>query len=247
MKKSKATRRAIQVINSHLDDPPGRKKTRDEHPMNRILHCRLELLKKPTLNNVVTIPTLLSDMESETEDKLEVEPVVKMSTKSEQVDLDLSIPSDSYTSTKEGKICETTSNEVIIESKFIDNKAQSSSSMSDKGRVSSVESALDEPKPSTSTANVITSINQTQGENYLEANEIHEYVPQPLEKAQNSTLEHTPTQIPGNPRLTNSMIPKKEIMFHMWDMIRKIDQEVGRDLEYSLIKHGFLKPRFTNH
>lgn len=100
---------------------------------------------------------------------------------------------------------------------------------------------------STSSVNMTIATHTNKGVNFnLEANQIHEFIPQPLETTENQTPMYTSTPIPRNPRRTASMIPRKDILFDLWNM-RKIDQRIRNYLEYSMIKSGFLKPRFNNH
>lgn len=46
---------------------------------------------------------------------------------------------------------------------------------------------------------------------------------------------YNPTPIQRKPRFAESMIPKKDILFDLWQIVRKVDQEIGQAMARSMV------------
>lgn len=123
----------------------------------------------------------------------------------------------------------------------LDNASDISSDSSSSKKSSTSTSVC---KPKIEDKNVYDTKNEkSQSVNFnLSANKICEYVPE----GANSTkpLPYMPTPIVRPPGNTGS-VPRKDILFDLWQIIQKMDQGIGCDLEQSMIRRGFLKARFT--
>lgn len=194
--KDKATKRPIQIIDTPAYDPTIRKKPREEHPLNRILHRRLNALKESKTAEIKTPPMVLSDTDSEPETTTEAnpgKPPISPPIEIIKTDLDLSVSSDSDSSNDED-VCK---NLNIDKNKPTSSDQSSLSSECSSINNDSIDSTV---KPSTSTANMSNN-NAVRAVNFnLKANEIHEYVPEPLVKPRNNQSIYNPTPIPRVPR-----------------------------------------------
>lgn len=228
-------KRPIEVIDSPEYDPTIRKKRRSEHPLNHILGRRLEQIRNAK-NKPPPVTVNLSDSDSE-EDHEDPLPEPSTATTTVSKDLDLSISSNS--SIEDGEVIEPqpNNNSAMKPSKVDPEEETDNDSDSSNSRDST--SSVPKPKPN------ISGINDKPQRNVnfdLSANKICEYIPDCTGNQKEHPV-YTPTPI-VRPPSSGGSVPRKDILFDMWQIIRKIDQVVGRDLEHSMIRRGFLKTRF---
>lgn len=236
---SATTKRPIEIIDSPQYEPTIRKKQRTQHPMNTILARRLEAIRDAK-NKVLPVICNLSD----SEDDQDPEPPAPTKSIPSPVsnDLDLSISSDS--SIEEGEISEpsmcnnnnnSVSNSATVSAtkNDLDNSSDSDSDTSSKASTSSETSVK-------STSNEIKPVNHKQEKpcsvNFdLSANKICEYIPDNISK-------HAPSYVPTpivRTAVNTGSVPGKDILFDLWQIIRKIDQGIGRDLEIPWYEEAF--------
>lgn len=228
-------KRPVNIIEPPLMDPTIRKKRRSEHPLNVILGKRLEIIKSnKEKDKHLPVQCVLSDSDSESEDENGIKTPLEDTVKPPNVSthLNLSISSDS--SLEEGEVPDpiipTTNNNSC------NNKVASEDHSSDTDSVNSMNSKDSDNsgidvKPSTSGTSVTRNVNKPKPNvNFnLEANEICEYIPEtPIKR---DIPVYHPSPIVKPERSSVSGIPRKDILFDLWLIIRKIDQDIGKDLE----------------
>lgn len=233
-------------------DPTIRKKRRSEHPLNVILGKRLELIRaKKDKDKHLPVHCTLSDSESENDndddDNVNSSGNKKASSTNVSTELNLSISSDS--SLEEGEVPDpeiipvndnSSNNKPIVP---IDDHSSDTDSVNSMNSRDLYNSDIN-VKPSTSGCNITCYNSKAKPSvNFnLEANKICEYVPEsPIRR---DIPVYNPSPIVKPERSSVSGIPRKDILFDLWLIIRKIDQDIGKDLEASMIRKGFLRARY---
>lgn len=161
-------------------------------------------------------------------------------------ELNLTISSDS--SLEEGEVPENNNDpqdskdepEIVCESDNNDISSETDS-ITSKNYVRPVDNVT----PSTSEPQVShTEQKAKQSVNFnLAANTVCEYVPDPPVRKDIPVYNPTPIVRPENTPAVG--IPRKDILFDLWLIIKKIDQDVGKHLEASMICRGFLRACYT--
>lgn len=239
---SAPVRRPIEIIEAPEYDPTIRKKRRTEHPYNIMLGRRLEAIREAK-SSTLPVTCHLSDSDSD-EDQPPIKTEKTPQPPTVSSDLNLSISSDS--SIEEGEITVPSSNNNNNDTR---DSVPSTSTKMDSDNNSGNESDISSSKDSVSSVskikpvpNTIPATKQSKSVNFdLNSNKICEYIPESAHKS--IVPPYVPTPINRTP-VTNGSIPRKDILFDLWQIIRKIDQTVGRDLENSMIRRGFLKARY---
>lgn len=237
-------KRPVEIIETPEYDPTIRKKRRTEHPLNTILAKRLEVIQEAK-NKPPPVVCHLSDSDSDNEQE-PPSPSPKNQSSTVSTDLNLSISSDS--SMEEGEILEPSKNnnnndngDSAPVTPQLDLVSDSGSDTSSNSKSSS-ETSESRYKPVSKIPIEQKQVKPKCVNFDLNATKICEYGPESTSKVKPPV--YTPTPI-VRPQGSSGSVPRKDILFDMWQIIRKIDQGIGRDLEFSMIKRGFLKARFT--
>lgn len=250
-----AKKRPVSIIEPPLSDPTIRKRHRLQHPVNRILANRLEKIRTAK-QNIIPVTSGLSDSDSDNDDsECKSKPETPVSIPNVSSELNLSVSSDS--SIEEGEvpdsdnesqqskdedlqICDDTTNQ----HKICDNTNDEISSETDSTSSKDSEKSVENPTPSDTDSVVSPTLDKTKPSvNFnLAANTVCEYVPDP--PTRRDIPVYNPTPIARQERTPTVGIPRKDILFDLWLIIRKIDQDIGKDLESSMIRRGFLRARY---